>query len=490
MMRDETKDQTRDQSGDQAADATIAGMEDVAPQHAWAGRFDASPVAALDAINRSIGFDIRLWREDIEGSLAHAEGLARIGILTRDELAAVTRGLHEVGRELASGQFEVRAEDEDIHMAVERRLTELIGDPGRKLHTGRSRNDQVANDVRRFVYRACDMVVGRIDALALRLVDLAEVHAADPLPAYTHMQRGMPTTLGHHLLAYVEMLLRDRDRFEVCATRANVSPLGSGACVGTSIPLDRDGVARALGFDRLSRNSLDAVCDRDFVVDFVYASSMLMMHMSRLGEELVLWSTHEFGFVTMGDGVTTGSSMMPNKKNPDGAELMRGKAGRVFGALAGLLATLKGLPMTYNKDLQEDKEPLFDTYDTVLLTLDMAAAAFSDIAFNTERMRGACSGWVNATDLCEALVRAGEPLRTAHHQTGRLVALAVQQGCELEALPFADVQAIAPLATEDMLRGLDLASILAAKDLYGATSPSRVRAACVEAREQLGSATP
>ena len=454
-------------------------------KHAWGGRFTRSPDQALDAINKSIGFDLRLWPQDIEGSLAHARGLRRIGVLTDDELSSIENGLAEVSRELEEGEFQVAPEDEDVHMAVERRLTEIIGDPGKKLHTGRSRNDQVATDVRLFVRLACDALVDRIATLCGRLAAAADVHAGDPLPAYTHLQRGMPTTLGHHLLAYVEMFLRDADRLAEVRRRANVSPLGSGACVGSSFPLDRQGVAADLGFAAITANSLDGVSDRDFVVDFIYAAAMCGMHLSRLGEELVLWATAEFGFVTLGDHVTTGSSMMPNKKNPDGAELMRGKAGRLVGDLVTLLTTLKGLPLTYDKDMQEDKEPLFDAFDTVVLGLDMASATFDGIEFHTARMRAACSGWVNATDFCEALVRAGEPLRTAHHQTGQLVARAVDAGVELQDLPLAEIRAVAPLATEAMLHELELDQTLAAKGLHGGTAPDNVRAAAAEVAARL-----
>lgn len=458
--------------------------------HAWAGRFAASPAAALDAINRSIGTDIRLWREDIQGSRAHARGLQRIGILSADELEAVQRGLDAVASELEAGTFEVHAVDEDIHMAVERRLTEIIGDPGRKLHTGRSRNDQVITDVRLWTRSACDAVTLRILGVLDRLADAAEAHASDPVPAYTHLQRGMPTTLGHHVLAWAEMLLRDADRFAETRRRANISALGSGACVGSSFPLDRAGVADELGFAGLTHNSLDAVADRDFVMDFLYAATMLGTHLSRVGEELVLWSSQEFGFVRLGDAVSTGSSMMPNKKNPDGAELLRGKAGRVVGDLVALLVTLKGLPLTYNKDLQEDKERLFDAFDTSVLCLDMLAAMLDDATFDTARMRAACSGWVNATDLCELLVAAGEPLRTAHHQTGRLVAMAVDAGVEIEALPLAQVQSIAPLATADMLVALDLDRTLAARSLVGGPAPERVRVEAAQLRERAARYVP
>ncbi len=459
-------------------------------KHAWAGRFSESPVEALDAINKSIGFDLRLWREDIAGSRAHARMLFAIGILSDAEHTQLSAGFDAVEAELAEGSFVVDPVDEDVHMAVERRLTELVGDPGRKLHTGRSRNDQVATDVRLFVVGACDDLRQRAAVVIRRIAELAEQHAGAPLPAYTHLQRGMPTTLGHHMLAWAEMLLRDLDRFADTRRRANISPLGSGACVGSSIPIDREQTASALGFDGITANSLDGVSDRDFVLDFLYAASVLMTHMSRIGEELVIWSSAEFSFVRLGDAVTTGSSMMPNKKNPDGAELLRGKAGRVFGDLMGLLATLKGLPLTYNKDMQEDKEPLFDAYDTSRLALDMCAAMLADASFNVERMRAACTGHVNATDLAEALVRRGLPLRTAHEQSGRLVALAVARDVEIEELPLDEVQEIAPLADKQLLAELSLDSIVANKQVLGGTSPERVRAAAGSMIARLNAALP
>jgi argininosuccinate lyase len=372
-------------------------------------------------------------------------------------------------------------------MAVERRLTELVGEPGRRLHTARSRNDQVATDARLWVRRSAASIRGRLARLIVTLAETAERHAADPIPAYTHLQRGMPSTLGHHLLAYAEMLSRDVERFDAAARSASVSPLGSGACAGTGLPIDREATAAELGFASISRNSLDAVSDRDFVAEFLFACTMLGLHLSRWGEEWVLWSTAEFGFVELSDAVTTGSSMMPNKKNPDGAELLRGKSGRLIGNLVTLLATLKGLPLSYNKDLQEDKEPMFDSSRTVLLGLDIALAMLGEATFRTDRMRAACSGWVNATDLCEALVRAGEPLRTAHHQTGRLVREAMALGCEIEALPLATVTGIAPRATSDMLAALRPDALVRIKDVQGGPAPDRVRAEAHRLRETWSS---
>jgi argininosuccinate lyase len=443
-------------------------------RHAWAGRFSASPAAALDAINRSIGFDRRLWREDIEGSRAHATMLHQVGLLSADDLAAILQGLQQVHGEFEAGTFVVESHDEDIHMAVERRLTELVGDPGRRLHTGRSRNDQVATDLRLWCRRACDDLRAALASLVSLLGARALDHAADPMPAYTHLQRGMPTTVGHHLLAWAESFLRDIDRFGDVRRRLNVSPLGSGACVGSRLPLDRHATAALLGFDGITANSLDAVSDRDFVAEFLFAASLAMTHLSRIGEEVVLWSSQEFAFVTLSDAVTTGSSMMPNKKNPDGAELLRGKSGRVLGRLVGWLTTLKGLPLAYNKDLQEDKEPVFDAFDTLMLALHMAVVLVEGMRFRTDRLAAACTQHVNATDFCELLVAEGVPLRTAHHQTGRLVAQAIARGVELQELPLAEVCAEAPAATADLLAALALPEMLAAKALPGGTAPMRV----------------
>ena len=446
-------------------------------ERAWAGRFGASTAAALDDINKSISFDIALWREDLAGSRAHARMLASCGLLSADDLEAILRGLAAVEQEFEAGTFEVLAVDEDIHMAIERRLTDLVGEPGKRLHTARSRNDQVATDSRLYVKRVATELVAKVSRLIVMLAERAENEAETLLPAYTHLQRGMPSTLGHHLLAYAEMLTRDVVRLEAAAAAADVSPLGSGACAGTSLPIDRAMTAAELGFAAVSANSLDAVSDRDFVADFLYAGTMLMLHLSRWGEEWVLWSTAEFGFLELDDRVTTGSSMMPNKKNPDGAELLRGKAGRTVGNLAGFLTTLKGLPFAYNKDLQEDKEPLFDTHKTLSVSLEVAAVMLDAATFRRDRMAAACTGQMDATDLCEMLVRAGEPLRTAHHQTGRLVRLALERGCELRDLPLAEAQLHAPLVTTEILAALRMVSLVKARDVVGGPAPSRVREA-------------
>ena len=446
-------------------------------ERAWAGRFGATTAAALDNINKSISFDIALWREDLAGSRAHARMLQACGLLTADDLAAILQGLATVEAEFEAGTFAVLPVDEDIHMAVERRLTDLIGEPGKRLHTARSRNDQVATDTRLYVKRAASALVAQLTRLIVMLAERAESEAETLLPAYTHLQRGMPSTLGHHLLAYAEMLARDVVRIEAAAASADVSPLGSGACAGTSLPIDREMTARALGFSAISANSLDAVSDRDFVADFLYAGAMLMLHLSRWGEEWVLWSTAEFGFLELDDRVTTGSSMMPNKKNPDGAELLRGKAGRTVGNLAGFLTTLKGLPFAYNKDLQEDKEPLFDTHRTLTVSLEVAAVMLDAATFRRDRMAASCTGQIDATDLCERLVLAGEPLRTAHHQTGRLVRMALELGCELRDLPLEAAREHCPKIAPETLAGLSMVGLVNARDVVGGPAPRRVREA-------------
>jgi argininosuccinate lyase len=335
----------------------------------------------------------------------------------------------------------------------------------------------VATDTRLYVKRAAAGLVAQLSRLIVMLAERAEAEAKTLLPAYTHLQRGMPSTLGHHLLAYAEMLSRDVIRIEAAAAAADCSPLGSGACAGTSLPIDRAMTAQELGFSAISANSLDAVSDRDFVADFLYAGAMLMLHLSRWGEEWVLWSTAEFGFLELDDRVTTGSSMMPNKKNPDGAELLRGKAGRTVGNLAGFLTTLKGLPFAYNKDLQEDKEPLFDTHRTLTVSLEVAAVMLDAATFRRDRMAAACTGQIDATDLCERIVRAGEPLRTAHHQTGRLVRMALERGCELRDLPIEEAREACPLLTPEILAGLSMVGLVNGRDVVGGPAPLRVREA-------------
>jgi argininosuccinate lyase len=452
----------------------------------WSGRFAAGQHPALDAINRSLDFDVRLWPYDIAGSRAHATMLGDVGLLDAAEVRALLQALDTVEAELREGQFAFLPADEDVHTAVERRVTELVDDAGRKLHTARSRNDQVATDVRLFALDAIAALHRELAELCRALLDLAERHDGVALPAYTHLQRGQPVLLAHHLLAWVEMLRRDHDRLTDAARRTRVSPLGSGACAGTSLPIDREATARALGFDALSRNSLDAVSDRDFVLELLSALAILMVHISRMGEELVLWSSAEFAYCRPADAVSTGSSMMPQKKNPDGAELMRGKAGRVFGALMTLLTAMKGLPLAYNKDMQEDKEPLFDAVDTARLGLAMATAMFETLEIDAAAMRRAISPDVFATDLAERLVARGVPLRTAHSVVAGLVRRAEAAGKSLAALDQSDLVDTGELAAAsvslDDLRSLTLEASLAGKRVPGGTAPERVREALAEAR--------
>ena len=455
----------------------------------WGGRFEGATHPILDAINKSIGFDIRLWPQDIATNRAHADMLCAVGLLTEGERDDIQRGLDTVAQELSSGTFEVAESDEDIHMAVERRVTELGGEPGRKLHTARSRNDQVATDVRLFALSAVAKLRAETVELISALTEAADRHRGVILPAYTHLQRGMPVLLSHHLLAYVEMFRRDVARLDDAADRASVSPLGSGACVGTSLPIDRELTRAALGFASVSRNSLDAVSDRDFVLEVLGALSISAVHLSRLGEELVIWSAKELGFVRLGDAVSTGSSMMPQKKNPDGAELIRGKAGRVFGSLQTLLVAMKGLPLAYNKDMQEDKEPLFDAVDTSSLCLRMARVMIESLEVDEAAMIGAVHPEVFATDLAELLVADGVPLRTAHEAVGLLVRAAEGAGTTIGAL---DAAAIASALTgvdvdvsAEMMSKLSATESVQSKRVAGGTAPERVVEAIAEVRSWL-----
>jgi argininosuccinate lyase len=455
----------------------------------WKGRFEGESHPALDAINRSIDFDIRLWRYDIRGSRAHARMLARVGLLSAEELTRLEWALEATEQEFAEGRFEVRASDEDIHTAIERRVTELAGDAGRKLHTGRSRNDQVSTDMRLFALDAIATVAGEVVGLVDDLTDLAERHLQVIMPAYTHLQRAQPVLFAHHLLAYVEMLRRDEARLVDGARRTRVSPLGAGACAGTSLPIDRAVTAAELGLDEISRNSLDAVSDRDFLMELLSTLAILMIHLSRLGEELVLWSSREFGFCRLHDSVSTGSSMMPQKKNPDGAELMRGKAGRVVGDLVGLLTTMKGLPLAYNKDMQEDKEPVFDAVDTVLLTLKMGRVMVQTLEVDEKATAEAVTPEVFATDLAELLVSTGVPLRTAHETVGALVRFAEQHGTRLDELGPSQLEVFASESGRELdaalLAKLGLVHAVESKTVPGGTASLRVAEAIGEVREWL-----
>ena len=433
----------------------------------------------------SIAYDRRLYREDIAGSVAHARMLARQGIIAAKDAESIVAGLHAVRREIEDDAFPWREELEDIHMNIEARLHEVIGDAAGALHTARSRNDQVATDVRLYVMRCIDETLQGVRGLQSALLDRAEAHLEAVIPGYTHLQRAQPVLLSHHLLAYVHMLERDAERFRQARTRADVLPLGSAALAGSPYPLDRESVAKELGFSRVSANSMDAVTDRDFVIDYLSAAALAMAHLSRMAEELVLWSSEEFSFVSLPEAYVTGSSIMPQKRNPDFAELARGRTGRVYGHLVALLTVLKGLPLTYNRDLQEDKEALFDTVDTLLATLRVFAGMVEGLRFGVDRMRAAAEGGYSlATDLADYLVRKGLPFRRAHGAVADLVRYAQAQGKGLRELDLQEYQRFSPLFEADVL-DLTVERALAARDVPGGTAPDRVRQALRDARALL-----
>ncbi|GAB6049826.1 argininosuccinate lyase [Hydrogenophilus islandicus] len=461
-------------------------MSDSATPKTWSGRF-AEPVAErVKRYTASIPFDWRLWRHDIAGSLAHAKMLAKQGIISAEDLAAIERGMAQITAEIERGEFTWSLDDEDIHLNIERRLTALIGDAGKRLHTGRSRNDQVATDIRLWLRDAIDEIRKGIRTLQRALLELAEAHAATPMPGFTHLQVAQPVTFGHHLMAYVEMLERDWERFTDCRRRTNRLPLGAAALAGTTYPIDRWAVAQELGFEELCRNSLDAVSDRDFAIEFLSAASLLMMHLSRFSEELILWMTPRFGFIDLADRFCTGSSIMPQKKNPDVPELVRGKTGRVYGHLMAMLTLMKGQPLAYNKDNQEDKEPLFDTVDTVVDTLAIYAEMVAGIRVKPEAMRAALrEGFATATDLADYLVKRGVPFRDAHEIVARAVRVAERQGVDLAELPLATLQQLSPVIAEDVAEVLTIEGSLAARAHIGGTAPEAVRAAIAHARARI-----
>ncbi len=442
----------------------------------WGGRFAAGPSAIMQEINASIGFDRKLWRQDIRGSLAHAAMLAKVGVITAADEGAIRDGLAAIAREIETGAFRFDTALEDIHMAIEHRLSERIGEAGQRLHAARSRNDQVATDFRLWVRDAIDGLSAQLAALMRALADRAAEHAADPMPGFTHLQTAQPVTFGHHLLAYVEMLDRDRGRLADCRRRLDECPLGAAALAGTSFPIDRDMTARALGFDRPAANSLDAVSDRDFALEFLSAAAISAMHLSRLAEEIVIWSSAPFGFIRLSDAFTTGSSIMPQKRNPDAAELVRAKTGRVTGALVGLLTVMKGLPLAYAKDMQEDKEPVFDAAAAWALSLAASAGMVRDMRPDTARMRAmAGAGFATATDLADWLVRVLKlPFRAAHHVTGRLVALADARGVDLAGLSLEEMRGIEPGITPDVFSVLTVDASVGSRTSYGGTAPENV----------------
>ena len=457
-----------------------------ASDKAWSGRF-SEPVAELvQRYTASVFFDQRMAQQDIRGSLAHARMLARQSIISADDLAAIEGGLSTIAAEIAAGSFAWKLIDEDVHLNIEKRLTALIGDAGKRLHTGRSRNDQVATDIRLWLRDAIDAIDALLRNYQTALLDLAEQHAATPLPGFTHLQVAQPVTLGHHLLAYVEMAGRDRGRLVDCRRRMNRLPLGAAALAGTSFPIDRQSVARELGFDGVCENSLDAVSDRDFAIEFTAAAALVMTHISRFAEELILWMSPRFGFIDLADRYCTGSSIMPQKKNPDVPELARGKTGRVYGHLMGLLTLMKGQPLAYNKDNQEDKEPLFDTVDTLSDTLRIFAELVPGISVRPAAMLAALGqGYATATDLADYLVKKGLPFRDAHEAVARAVRDAEARGCDLAELPLEVLQGYSPLVGSDVFALLTVDGSLAARDHIGGTAPNQVRAAIIRAREKL-----
>ncbi|MDQ7792102.1 MAG: argininosuccinate lyase [Clostridia bacterium] len=452
----------------------------------WGGRFAKGNDRLVEEFHSSLSFDRRLYRQDIRGSIAHARMLGRVGVITEEEAGQIIAGLAVILADIKTGRVEFSPEVEDIHSLVEQELIKKIGILGKKLHTGRSRNDQVALDVRMYVKEEIREVQDLLQELRLTLLDLAEQHVDTVMPGYTHLQRAQPVTYAHHLLAYFEMFGRDRERLEDCYRRTDIMPLGAGALAGTVFPLDRESVARELGFARISENSMDAVASRDFAIEFCAAASIIMMHLSRFCEEIILWSTAEFAFIEVDDAYATGSSIMPQKKNPDMAELTRGKAGRVFGDLQALLTLMKGLPLAYNKDMQEDKEALFDAVDTVKKCLLVFEPMVRTIRVRPDRMaRAVRGGFTNATDLADYLVRKDMPFREAHEIVGRAVIYCIENDKDLEALTLDEFHGFSPAIREDVYAAISIENSLAVRRVYGGPAPEAVRQAIARARHTL-----
>ena len=456
----------------------------------WGGRFSAGPDAIMEEINASIGFDQKMYRQDIAGSRAHAAMLHKQGILSAQDAENIDQGLSTILSEIEAGDFKFSRALEDIHMNVESRLADLIGSAAGRLHTARSRNDQVAVDFRMWVRDRVDASIVEIERLMLTLLEKAEIHTDTVMPGFTHLQTAQPVTFGHHCLAYVEMLARDKSRMENARERMNECPLGAAALAGTGFPIDRHMTAQALGFREPTRNSLDSVSDRDFALEFISAASICGTHLSRLAEEIVIWSTPQFNFIRMSDKFSTGSSIMPQKKNPDAAELVRGKVGRVNGALIGLLTVMKGLPLTYSKDMQEDKEGAFDAAETLELCLAAMNGMIADMTVNADSMKAAAgSGFSTATDLADWLVREADlPFREAHHVTGRAVALAEEKGCDLAELELSELQDINESITDAVYSVLTVEASVSSRTSFGGTAPSGVRSQISYWRGQLKSA--
>ena len=452
----------------------------------WQGRFADTTAAEVEKFTASVHFDRRLYACDIRGSVAHARALEQAGVLDAEEVGHIVSGLEAIGKEIECGKFVWSQALEDVHMNIEARLIEMIGDVGKKLHTGRSRNDQVATDLRLYLREKIDALQAAIAALQKVLVELADRETHTVMPGFTHMQTAQPVSFGHHALAWFEMLKRDRARLTDLRVRINIMPLGAAALAGTAYPIDREYTARLLGFDGISDNSLDAVSDRDFVAETCFACSLVMMHLSRFGEELVLWASQMFDFIEFPDAYCTGSSLMPQKKNPDVAELVRGKSGRVFGNLVNLLTLMKGQPLAYNRDNQEDKEPVFDSIDTTLSCVRIMAETIAGLRVNRQRMAtAAASGYATATDLADYLVGKGMSFRDAHETTGRIVQAAIERGCALEKLDLATLQASCPMIRDDVYRLLSPAGSIALRNCHGGTAPEQVKVQITAARRYL-----
>ena len=453
----------------------------------WAGRMSGEVDERLNALNASIGFDCRMAKQDIEGSIAHATMLGETGVVSAGDSAKIVEGLKDILADLESGALEIDMTCEDIHTFVEGELTRRIGDAGKKLHTGRSRNDQVALDIRMYLSDRIDALIARAKDLIAALCDVSEEHLHAVMPGYTHLQRAQPVTLAHYLMAYAQMLLRDIDRLTDCKRRTRIMPLGSGALAGTTYPLDRARVSELLGFNGITANSMDGVSDRDFALELLADLSILMMHLSRFSEEICLWCSWEFRFVTLADAFSTGSSIMPQKKNPDITELVRGKTGRVYGDLMALLTAMKALPLAYNKDMQEDKEALFDALDTAELCLEVLAPMVRTAVFHTDNMRkAAAAGFINATDCADYLVGKGIPFRDAYGMTGQLVRQCIEQGTTLEALPLEAYREVSPAFDEGVYEAIDLLNCVERRNLPGGPAPAAVEAQIAGVRAQLG----
>ncbi|MEW6097994.1 MAG: argininosuccinate lyase [Pseudomonadota bacterium] len=453
---------------------------------AWSALFSEPMSDLVKRYTASVFFDKRLWKADIQGSLAHAEMLAAQGVISQDDWEAIQRGMAQIREEIESGRFDWKLDLEDVHLNIEARLTQLVGDAGKRLHTGRSRNDQVATDVRLWLREEIDLIDALLGDLQNALLDLAERHAEVILPGFTHLQVAQPVSFGHHMLAYVEMFARDGERLRDVRKRVNRMPLGAAALAGTSYPLDRERVARTLGMEGVCQNSLDAVSDRDFAIEFTAAASLAMVHVSRLSEELILWMSQSFGFIDIADRFCTGSSIMPQKKNPDVPELARGKTGRVVGHLMGLITLMKGQPLAYNKDNQEDKEPLFDTVDTLKDTLRIFAEMVGGITVKPEAMeRAALKGYATATDLADYLVKKGLPFRDAHEVVAHAVKDALARGVDLAELPLATLQGYSAAIEDDVYQVLSLRGSLEARNILGGTAPAQVRAQIARHRARL-----